>query len=140
MVKTQYRYSPSLGRRIAVETLNHPAADAGRRGKPKPFKADFVKLSNYWIEQLERSSHVATYKLANRILRETFKQQQRGGGEVILSAYVTGLPRSTRRRATKEMVDLNLIRIEQDGNKAVRVRGLLFGSSNNRSKKGRNGQ
>jgi hypothetical protein len=99
-----------------------------------------VKLSDCWIEQLERSRSVATYKLAHRVLREAFKQQQRGD-EVILTAAVTELPRSTRRRAMQDMVRLRLIRVEQEGNQAARVTELFFSDGKiNRNKKGRDGQ
>ena len=109
-----------------VETLEIPggrAQEARRTKKRKPFKVKWVKLHDYWIRQLEQSQHVGTYKLALRILREAYKQQYTSG-EVVLSAEVTGLPGTTRRSAAKELVTLNLIQIQQDGNRATRVTKL----------------
>jgi hypothetical protein len=113
-----------------VEALEIPgtrtrAQEAKRAKKREPFKVDWVKLPDYWIRQLERSQRVGTYKLALRILREAYKQQYTGG-EVVLSAEVTGLPGTTRWSATKELVALNLIQIQQDGNRATRVTKLLL--------------
>jgi hypothetical protein len=125
------------GKHILVETLEYPPKDRARRTtKRKRFEVDWVKLPNYWIEQLEHSCHLGTYKLAHRVLREAYKRQH-VGGEVVLSAAVTGLPRATRWSATKELVKLNLIRIQQDGRQGTRVTELLFKRPSNR---GRNGQ
>jgi hypothetical protein len=63
--------------------------------------------------------------------------RQHVGGEVVLSAAVTGLPRATRWSATKELVKLNLIRIQQDGRQGTRVTELLL---EKQVKRGRNGQ
>ena len=111
-----------------VETLEIPggrAQEARRAKKRKPFKIEWVKLPDYWIRQLEQSQHLGTYKLALRILREAYKQQYTSG-EVVLSAEVTGLPGTTRWAAVKELVALNLIQIQQDGNRATRVTKLLL--------------
>jgi hypothetical protein len=98
-----------------------------------------VKLPDYWIEQLERSCRVGTHKLAHRILREAYSQQHIGG-EVVLSVTVTGLPRATRWSATKELVELGLIQIQQDGNQAARVIKLLGKPNPRRAKRSANGQ
>ena len=113
-----------------VETLEipgtrTPAQEVNRAKKRKPFKVDWVKLPDYWIRQLEQSQHAGTYKLALRILREAYKQQY-AGGEVVLSAEITGLPGTTRWSAIKELVALNLIQIQQDGNRATRLTKLLL--------------
>ena len=111
-----------------AETLEIPgvktrAQEARRAKKRKPFKIEWVKLPDYWIRQLEQSQHMGTYKLALRILREAYRQQYTGG-EVVLSTEVTGLPGTTRWSASKELVALNLIEIQQDGNQATRVTKL----------------
>jgi hypothetical protein len=105
-----------------AETVEMPNVKA-RTKKRKTFEIEWVKLPNYWIRQLEQSEHAGTYKLALRILREAYKQQHIGG-EVVLSAAVTGLPGTTRRSAAKELVTLKLIQIQQDGNRATRVTQL----------------
>ena len=107
-----------------AETIEMPNVRAGVK-KRKTFEIKWVKLPDYWIRQLEQSQHAGTYKLALRILREAYKQRYIGG-EIILSAEVTGLPRTTRRSATKELITLNLIQIQQDGNRTTRVTKLWF--------------
>jgi hypothetical protein len=91
-----------------------------RPSKRKPFVVEWVKFPEYWSERLERVRHLATYKLALRILREVYKRQQIGG-EVVLSTAVTGLPRWVRWRAVRELVELGLISTTQRGNGAVIV-------------------
>ena len=100
-------------------TLTTPAK------KRKPFEGQFVKLPDYWIERLERSTSPGTFKLAHRILKEDFKRQF-VGGEIVLSTEATGLSRKVRSRAVKELVGLGLIEIEQNGNQAVRVTNILL--------------
>ena len=99
--------------------------EKARRPERKPFTIDFVKLPTYWIEQLKRARHSATFKLAHHILREDYKQKYGGGGEIVLSDDATGLARSPRRRAIKEMIDLKLIRVQQKGKQAPRVIQVL---------------
>jgi hypothetical protein len=97
------------------------ARAANRVQKRKPFKINFVKLPGYWIERLKHARHLATFRLAHHILREDHKQKYGGGGDIVLSTASTGLPRTTRWLATKEMVGLGLIQVQQDGRQAVRV-------------------
>jgi hypothetical protein len=78
-----------------------------------------------WINKLEQSKSVGTHKLAHRILREAFKREHTGG-QIVLSRKVTGLASTTAVRAARELVKFGLIRIEQSGNKAIRVVQLLF--------------
>jgi hypothetical protein len=93
--------------------------------KRQPFKAKWLRLPATWLEKLEQSKSVGTYKLANRILREAFKREH-VGGEIVLSRKVTGLPSTTSIRAARELVKLGLISIHQNGNKAIRVVNLLL--------------
>jgi hypothetical protein len=103
--------------------------DDGRdvRLKPKhqPFHVGWVKLSSTWIDRLEQSKSVGTYKLAHRILTEAFKREHIGG-QIVLSRNVTRLPSTTTARAARELVQLGLIKIQQSGNKAIRVVNLLL--------------
>lgn len=109
------KYVMQHGRRIAVETIETNTSPPRKR---KPFKAQWVKVPLQWVESLQRSKSVRTYQLALAILFEAFK---RNGGEIILSSTVTRMPRSTKMRAVRELVDLGLIDIKQSGNQAVRV-------------------
>lgn len=99
--------------------------DIRLKRKYPPFRAEWVKLPDTWINSLEKSKSVGTHKLAHRILREAFKREH-VGGQIVLSRKMTGLPSTTTVRAARELVKLGLIQIEQSGNKAIRVMHLLF--------------
>jgi hypothetical protein len=114
------RYLYRHGRRIAVDTLTG-ATPINRR---EPFVMQFVKLPNYWIEQLCKSNNPGSFKLAHHILRESVKRSF-VGGEIVLSTEVTGLSRKVRCKAVKELVNLRLIEIAQDGNQATRVISII---------------
>jgi DNA-binding transcriptional ArsR family regulator len=130
----------SHGKWIEVGYLDDPPPVKARRTKRKPFKIDFTMLPEYWFEKLERCRRVGTYKLAVRILREAFKRQYIGR-EVVLSTTTTGMSRSARHYALRELVELGLIRTQQDGNEAVRVTELLLGDDNSkRIRRGKNGK
>ena len=109
------------GRRIAIDTLS-TAAPIKRR---KPFVMRFVKLPDYWIEQLHKSNNPGAFKLAHCILKEDFKRQY-VGGEIVLSTKTTRLCRKVRSKAVKELVGLGLIKIEQNGNQATRVISIII--------------
>ena len=90
----------------------------------KPFAAEFTLMSLYWDNKLEACKSAAVWHLARRILLEHHRRQYLGG-EIVLSGEVTGLPRETRARATKKMVELGLIKVAKAGRQAVRVVELL---------------
>jgi hypothetical protein len=112
------------GRQIAVEFLDTGVPATPTPKRRKPFKADFVKLPKFWIDQLCHARNVCTVTLAHVILHEAFKRQH-VGGEIVLSAEVTGLSRWARARAVKELKELGLIETEQKGNQAVRVISII---------------
>lgn len=103
------------GRRIEVVTFEAATNSSKKR---KPFTAQWVKFPRRWFVSLQRSKSASTYQLALAIQFEVFK---RHGGEIILSSTVTRMPRSTKMRAVRELVELGLIKIKQRGNQAVRV-------------------
>jgi hypothetical protein len=105
------------GRRIEVVDVDIGLVQKKRR---EPFKAKWVKLTPRWIEVLRQSKSANTYRLALVILLEAFKHQH-CGGEIVLSSTVTGMPRTTRKKATKELIKLGLIKTEQKGRQAPRV-------------------
>jgi hypothetical protein len=109
------------GKRIAVDTINSETPAK----RHKPFEVSFVKLTCYWIKQLDQSNSPGTFKLAHRILKEKFKRDY-VGGDIVLSSEATGLSRKVRFKAVKELVRLGLIDVEQNGNLAVRVKGILL--------------
>jgi len=102
-----------------------PVRKEGRRkrGKRPAFEPRWVRLPARWVRVLRRSKSASTYQLALTILIEAFKKEQ-VGGEIVLSMEVTGMPSSTRARAVAELVEFGLIRITQNGRRAVRVINL----------------
>jgi hypothetical protein len=114
------KYITRHGKRIAVDTLNTATPIKKRRS----FAMHFAKLPDYWIEQLQKSNNPGTLKLALRILKEAFKRQYLGE-EIVLSTEITKLSRKVRCRAVKELVQLGLIEIEQNGNQATRVISII---------------
>ena len=82
------KYVDGHGKRIAVDTINTDTP-AKRR---KPFEVRFVKLSNYWIERLERSNNPGAFKLAHRILRQRFKRQWLRGRDCPIHRNYRAIP------------------------------------------------
>jgi hypothetical protein len=116
------RYVMRHGRRIEVETLDIGVVPKKNR---KPFRTEWVKLPTHWADTLRRSKSVNTYQLAVAILSEAFKRKHIGG-EIVLSQAVTRMPRSTRRRATKELIRLGLIKVKRNGNECLRVSNVYY--------------
>jgi hypothetical protein len=100
--------------------------DAGRplRAKPserrKPFQAAWVQFPATWLTALQRTKSASTWRLAVLVLFAEFRRQHTGGG-IVLSAAMSGMPNTTRAAATKELVKLGLIEVEQCGRQAPRV-------------------
>jgi hypothetical protein len=124
MGKIRYAYSPSLGKRIAVEEYvppNQRQAPA-RDKKRKPFEVEWFKYPACWIEVL-RNASAGAHLLASIVLAENFRQEQIGG-DIVLSAVVTKMSQTTRRRAVRELVELGLISVKQVGNGAPTVTAI----------------
>lgn len=84
------------GQRVAVVSSPEETTKTATR---KRFKADWVKLPRSWYEALRQADSAGkTYELAHAILFEAFKRS-RSDGEIILSAEMTGMSRTTRRKA-----------------------------------------
>ena len=115
-------------RRIAVVEWNRQASPKKRRRGS--FKAQWVKLPQRWIEVLRNSKSGNTRQLAMEILSEAYKQEPKGnyrGGDIVLSStVVVGMPRCAKLRAMKELVQLGLIEIEQNGRQAPRVIHIYY--------------
>lgn len=93
----------------------------------KPFKTAFVQVPMRWIVALESANaDSSAYKLALRLLAEAFKCSQ-VGGDVALSSKVTGMPRSSKSRAAKELQRLGLIRTERQKVKQSLLVHVLVG-------------
>jgi len=100
------------GRRIEVDTVEVPVPPKHRR---QEFKEKHVQFPARWGDALRAArAGGSTWALAYVILAETHKCKYLGG-EVILSSEVTGMPQTSRRRATRELQRLGLIQIAQRG-------------------------
>jgi hypothetical protein len=118
----EWVYSPGGKKWVAVGSAPESKPKKARR---KAFKAGWVKLPLTWVEALRKSKIPVAYQLAHAILFEAFKREQ-VGGEIILSAEVTKMPRNSRRRAAKELVKLGLIRLHRKKGKAYRVSLIIY--------------
>jgi hypothetical protein len=112
------RYAIRNGKRFEVEsepTLDLPKA------KRKEFELEFAKLPLHWVKALRQVKNINTYPLAVAIQLEVF-QRARMGGEIVLSAEMTGIAsRANRYRAAMELEQLGLIKLFREGNHALRV-------------------
>jgi hypothetical protein len=113
------RYCIRNGRRFEVVSAPELVVPKAKR---KDFKAQFVQIPMRWIEALDQAkSSGVTCRLAHTILVEAF-QREVIGGEIVLSAHMTGISSGTiRRRAAKELERLGLIQLKRHGKQALRV-------------------
>jgi len=107
------------GRRIAIVTVNPDVASKARR-KPRR-RAQWVKLPRHWITSLRRSRSTSTLQLAHTILLATYERKDAGGELTLSSKVVTHMSRWSKVRAARELAELGLIRITQEGKGAPRV-------------------
>lgn len=111
------------GRRIEVAIIN--AAGVAPKRKRRSFEYRWVKVPRHWVSGLARTRSVATYRLALIILTEAFTRKHTGG-KIVLSAKVTGMSSSTRKRAALELAEFGLIKIEILRGKATVVSNILL--------------
>jgi hypothetical protein len=125
MGKPRYAYSPALGRRVAVKSATPPEQPR----KCKPFKVKWFKHPAWWIEVL-RDASAGAHLLASIVLAEAFRRKYIKG-DIVLSSEMTKMPPTTRKRAAKELVELGLITVEQNGNRAPTVTAIHLQQSKN---------
>jgi hypothetical protein len=108
-------WSPGAQRWVEVAEV---PTDGTRRVRRKPFRVQWVRLE--WLEALLQTKSASTVQLAMEILVAEFRQRH-VGGEIVLSATLSKLAPTTRRRAARELVRLGLIEVEQCGQQAARL-------------------
>ena len=118
VVEDGQQYAIRNGEKFAVETLNPGSTPP--KTKREEFELKFVGVPQRWIETL-RGSSGGVYELALAILAEDF-QRKRLGGEIVLSAKMTGMARTVRHRAAKELEQLGLIKLSREGKNALKVK------------------
>ena len=79
----------------------------------KPFKSKFIQVPTFWCAAL-RGASGATHTMALVVLDEKHKRDY-VGGDIVLSAEVTGMNKATRHRATRDMVQRGLFEVDQVG-------------------------
>jgi hypothetical protein len=101
---------------------------ARKLGKRKSgFEVRFAMFPMTWRLRLRKAkASGAAYDLAIVILAELHRLNQHAVKEIILSETVTGQPEQTRRRAIKDLVQLNLIKVEAKQGKAYTVTQLFY--------------
>jgi len=105
---------------VRFEIISGPDLVPPRKTRRKQFKIEFVKFPVHWIEALREARHITTYRLALVILAEAF-QREFIGGEIVLSSEMTGIPRTSKLKAARELERLGLIRIGRLGRQSLRV-------------------
>ena len=111
-------WSASAGRFVEVEEVPSNATATGPR-KPR-FQAEWAKLSASRLTALRQTQRGSTKQLAMEILFAEFRRRHIGG-EIVLSGAMTGIPRTTRNRAARELAKLGLIEVEADARQATRI-------------------
>jgi len=106
-----------------VATITPPASRPRRR---TPFKSKFIQVPTFWREAL-RGAPGSTFEAALAVLDEKYRRDHIGG-EVVLSAEVTGLKKDARRDATKDLIGRSLIEVDQSGRAAPRVVSVSLSS------------
>jgi hypothetical protein len=125
VTKNGKRYVNRQGKLIEIVT---DELGAGSKKTPrKAFKTEWAKFPQQWADALRQAKSTATtYELAISILFEAFRCKHLGK-EIVLSSETTGMPRNTRRKATRKLVKLGLIKLHrQSGNQAYRVSIIIY--------------
>ena len=96
----------------------------GRKWR-KRFEPKFIQVPRHWVTSLRQSKNAKTYELALIILWEVFSRGKHTKGEIVLSnSVVPNMYRTTKIRAARELQQLGLIDLSQEGKKALRVTHL----------------
>lgn len=111
-------WSASAGRFVEVE--EEPANATAKGPRKTRFQAEWAKLPASWLVALRQAPSGSTKQLAMEILFAEFRRKHIGG-EIVLSAAMTGMHHTTRNRAARELALLGLIELEGEGRQAIRV-------------------
>ena len=115
------------GHKVLVDTISGPNLPEAPL-KRKPFKSKFIRVPTHWREAL-RGAPGTTYALALAVLDEKHKRDQLGG-EIVLSAEMTGMIKDSRQRATHDLVARRVIGVEvSSGKSAPRVTSVQLSSA-----------
>jgi hypothetical protein len=87
--------------------------------RKKRFGARFIMFPRHWITALRNSRSVNTHHLALTILMETYEGRTKT--LTLSGTTVPYLMPDSRRRAARELAELGLIKVEQNGRQALKV-------------------
>ena len=107
-----------------LERLRVNPADLQRKPKPKKWRREYVRVPWEWVERLQSSRCVGTYRLALVLLYEFWRTGERPVVLSNASAQAGGLPRRSKWRALAELEGLGLVRVERASRKSPRVTPL----------------
>jgi hypothetical protein len=114
--------------RAITENLRAPRSTARtkkRTKKPTKFRVKWARIPAAWRTRLQKTQSAHAINLAITILFEAYRAEQ-CGSEIVLSAQTTGLQRSNRKWAIRELERLGLIRVLRSGHRAARVSLLHY--------------
>jgi|SRR5438046_2759436 hypothetical protein len=100
--------------RVDPERMRQPA-------RPKKWRRQFVRVPWHWVECLQTTRRVGTYRLALVLLYEHWRT---GGRPIALSnvfALAEGLPARTKWRALAELEGRGLVQVKRRRRHAPRV-------------------
>jgi hypothetical protein len=104
------------------ERLRVNRARIAKRAKPKKWRRHYVHVPWYWVEQLQSTKRVSTYRLALWLLYEHWRT---GGKPIVLSNVGVrgeGLTGRSKWNAITELRDLlDLIEVETANGKSPRI-------------------
>lgn len=101
-----------------------PASIPKAKTKPKTWKRHYVRVPWFWVERLQMTKRIATYRLAFLIVYEHWRS---GGRPVVLSnlaATAEGIPPRSKTRALADLERLGLIKLERHRGKSPRLKVL----------------
>lgn len=97
------------------------------RRQRSAFRVKWVRFPATWGERLRKTRSANTYHLAVDLLFAAFRAEQSGfNANLVLSAQITGLSASSRKRAARELEKLGLIQTRRKGQSAPEVKLLLY--------------
>jgi hypothetical protein len=109
-----------------LERLRVNPADLQRKPKRKKWRRHYVQVPWGWVERLQSSRRVSTYRLALLLLYEFWRTGRRS---VVLSNVLTldvGLSPRSKSNALAELERLGLIQVERAHRKSPQVTPLLL--------------
>jgi hypothetical protein len=109
-----------------LERLRVNPADLQRKPKRKRWRREYVRVPWGWIERLQSSRRVSTYRLTLLLLYEFWRT---GGRPIVLSnvsALDVGLSPRSKSNALAELERLGLVQVERAHRKSPQVVPLLL--------------